>query len=96
MKTLLSLLLWASLAALAADGNQILQKVDRNLEPESYEMFRKLINIEPDGTRKEFVLYSVKKGRDKLVALFLAPPSDQVRETHRHGDNKSHSIPNVG
>ncbi len=96
MKTLLSLLLWASLAALAADGNQILQKVDRNLEPESYEMFRKLINIEPDGTRKEFVLYSVKKGRDKLVALFLSPPSDKGRATLRLGDNMWLYIPNVG
>lgn len=96
MKTLLAFLLWTSLAALAADGNQILQKVDRNLEPESYEMFRKLINIEPDGTRKEFVLYSVKKGRDKLVALFLAPSSDKGRATLRQGDNMWLYIPNVG
>lgn len=96
MKILLSLLLWTALAALAADGNQILQKVDRNLEPESYEMFRKLINIEPDGTRKEFVLYSVKKGRDKLVALFLSPPSDKGRATLRLGDNMWLYIPSVG
>jgi outer membrane lipoprotein-sorting protein len=92
----LALLLAFALPAWAADGNEILRKVDRNLEPESYEMFRKLINIEPDGSRKEFVLYSVKKGRDKLVALFLAPPSDKGRATLRQGDNMWLYIPNVG
>ena len=40
----------------ALDGTQLLQKVDRNLEPASYEMYRKLINVEPDGKRKDFVL----------------------------------------
>ena len=82
--------------ALALDGAQILQKVDRNLEPESYEMLRKLINVEPDGSRKEYVLYSVKKGRDKLVALFLAPASDKGRATLRLGDNMWLHIPEVG
>jgi outer membrane lipoprotein-sorting protein len=90
-------LMWlACAAALAADGNDILKKVDRNLEPESYEMFRKLINIEPSGARKEFVLYSVKKGRDKVVALFLDPPSEKGRATLRSGDNMWLYIPNVG
>ena len=82
--------------ALAIDGAALLQKVDRNLEPESYEMVRKLVNIEPDGTRKEFVLYSVKKGRDKLVALFLDPPSDRDRATLRLGENMWLYIPSVG
>jgi outer membrane lipoprotein-sorting protein len=89
-------LLAAALPVLAADGNEILRKVDRNLEPESYEMYRKLINIEPDGRKKEFVLYSVKKGRDKVVALFLSPPSDKGRATLRDGDNMWLYIPNVG
>jgi hypothetical protein len=80
----------------AADANEILKRVDRNLEPESYEMFRKLINIEPDGSKKEFVLYSVKKGRDKIVALFLSPPSDKGRATLRLGENMWLYIPNVG
>lgn len=90
------LLLLGSPAAWAVDGNVILGKVDRNLEPESYEMYRKLINIEPNGNRKEFVLYSVKKGRDKVVALFLAPPSDTGRATLRLGDNMWLYIPDVG
>jgi hypothetical protein len=81
---------------MALDGQQLLQKVDRNLEPESYEMLRKLINVEPDGTRKEYVLYSLKKGRDKLVALFLAPASDKGRATLRLGDNMWLYIPEVG
>ncbi len=82
--------------ALALDGTRLLQKMDRNLEPESYETYRKLINVEPDGSRKEYVLYSVKKGRDKLVALFLSPPSDKGRATLRLGDNMWLYIPNVG
>jgi outer membrane lipoprotein-sorting protein len=89
-------LLATALPVLGADGNEILRKVDRNLEPESYEMYRKLINIEPDGRKKEFVLYSVKKGRDKVVALFLTPPSDKGRATLRDGDNMWLYIPNVG
>jgi outer membrane lipoprotein-sorting protein len=83
-------------AALALDGKALLEKVDRNLEPEAYEMTRKLINEEPDGKRKEFILYSVKKGRDKVAALFLSPASDKGRSTLRQGDNMWLYIPNVG
>ncbi|MCP3888923.1 MAG: outer membrane lipoprotein-sorting protein [Desulfobulbaceae bacterium] len=82
--------------AFALDGDAILQKVDRNMQPETYEMYRKLINIEPDGTKKEFVLYTVKKGQDKMVALFLAPASEKGRSTLRLGDNMWLYIPNVG
>ena len=83
-------------AAAAIDGTQILQKVDRNLEPESYEMYRKLIDIQPDGSKKEYVLYTMKKGRDKIVALFLSPPSDKGRVTLRLGDNMWLYIRDVG
>lgn len=93
--TLLALLL-APLAALALDGTALLKQVDRNLEPESYEMYRKLINVEPDGTKKEFILFSVKKGRDKVAALFMSPASDKGRATLRQGDNMWLYIPNVG
>jgi len=86
----------AAAPAMALDGSAILTKVDRNLQPESYEMFRKLINIEPDGSKKEFVLYSVKKGDDKVVALFLSPASEKGRATLRLGDNMWLYIPNVG
>lgn len=83
-------------SSVAEDGDAILLKVDRNLQPESYEMYRKLINVEPDGDRKEFVLYTVKKGRDKMVALFLDPPSEKGRSSLRDGDNMWLYIPNVG
>ena len=82
--------------ASALDGVELLKKVDRNLEPESYESYRKLINIEPDGTKKEFVIYSVKKGKDQTATLFLSPASDKGRSTLRQGDNMWLYIPNVG
>jgi outer membrane lipoprotein-sorting protein len=82
--------------AAALDGDEILLQVDRNLQPESYEMYRKLINIEPDGSKKEYVLYTVKKGQDKMVALFLSPASEKGRATLRLGDNMWLYIPNVG
>ena len=99
MKLIRSLWLLCALipaAALALDGKALLAKVDRNLEPENYEMTRKLINEEPDGKRNEFILYSVKKGRDKVAALFLQPASDKGRSTLRQGDNMWLYIPNVG
>ncbi|PKN71012.1 MAG: outer membrane lipoprotein-sorting protein [Deltaproteobacteria bacterium HGW-Deltaproteobacteria-12] len=97
-KLLLICLLIVSVAcpALALDGKQLLEQVDRNLNPESYEMYRKLINIEPDGRKKEFTLFSVKKGADKVAALFLAPASDKGRSTLRVGDNMWLNIPNIG
>jgi len=80
----------------AIDGNALLQEIDRRLQPESYEMYRKLINIEPDGDRKEFVFYTVKKGKDNVVALFLDPPSEKGRSSLRQGENMWLYIPNVG
>jgi len=79
----------------ALDGKIILEQVDRNLNPASYETYRKLINIEPDGRKKEYTLFSVKKGQDKVAALFLAPASDKGRSTLRVGDNMWLNIPNI-
>jgi hypothetical protein len=83
-------------SAWGMDGAAILAQVDRNLAPDSYEMYRKLINQEPDGSRKEFVLYTAKKGRESMVALFLSPASDLGRTTLRVGDNMWLYIPKVG
>ena len=80
----------------AEDGNAILLQVDRNLQPESYEMYRKLINTEPNGAKKEYVLYTIKKGQDKMVALFLSPASEKGRSTLRLGENMWLYIPSVG
>lgn len=85
-----------ALPAMALDGNEILLKVDRNLHPESYEMYRKLINIEPDGSKKEYVLFTIKKGQEKMAALFLSPASEKGRSTLRLGDNMWLYIPSVG
>jgi outer membrane lipoprotein-sorting protein len=83
-------------AASELNGADILKKVDRNLEPESYESYRKLTDIQPNGSKKEYVLYTAKKGRDKVVALFLAPPADKGRATLRTGDNMWLYMPDVG
>lgn len=92
----LAVALFTAPAAYGLDGDELLRQVDRRLNPESYEMYRKLINIEPDGRKKEFVLYTVKKGRDRMIALFLDPPSDKGRATLRLGDNMWLYIPGVG
>lgn len=84
------------MAAAPVDGTQLLQKVDRNLEPESYESYRQLTDIQPDGTKKVSVLYTMKKGRDRIAALFLAPASDKGRVTLRLGDNMWLYMPDVG
>ena len=80
----------------AQDGAAILKKVDANLQPESFESYRKLINIEPSGAKREFLLYTLKKGDDKIVSLFLSPASEKGRATLRLGDNLWLYIPNVG
>jgi outer membrane lipoprotein-sorting protein len=85
-----------SAPAASVNGEQLLREVDRKLDPESYESYRKLINIEPDGRKKEYVLFTVKKGRDKIIALFLDPPSEKGRATLRLGDNMWLYIPGVG
>jgi outer membrane lipoprotein-sorting protein len=78
------------------DGAAILKQVDKNLQPESFESYRKLINIEPSGAKREFLLYTLKKGNDKIVSLFLSPASEKGRATLRLGDNMWLYIPNVG
>jgi outer membrane lipoprotein-sorting protein len=85
-----------AIPALALDGTQLLKQIDKNMAPESYESYRKIINIEPDGRKKEFTYFTVKKGNDKIAGLFLAPASEKGRTTLRLGDNMWLYIPNVG
>ena len=80
----------------AQDAGEILSAVDKNLTPESYEAYRKIINEEPDGSKKEFVFYTVKKNRDKVAMLYLSPASEKGRSTLRLGDNMWLYIPKVG
>jgi hypothetical protein len=84
-----------NLPAQDIDGNAILAEMDRNLTPASFEAYRKLINIEPNGRTKEYVLYTVKKGLDKVAALFLSPASEKGRSTLRLDENMWLYIPNV-
>ncbi|OPX33856.1 MAG: outer membrane lipoprotein-sorting protein [Desulfobacteraceae bacterium 4484_190.2] len=99
MIKLLSMILMClclSVPVYSDDGNAILKKVDRNLNPDSFEMYRKLINIEPDGSKKEFIMFTVKKGRDQVASVFLSPASEKGRATLRLGENMWLYIPNVG
>jgi len=80
----------------AVEGTELLQQIDRNLNPESFESYRKIINIEPNGRKKEYIYFTAKKGKDKIAGLFLAPASDKGRSTIRLGDNMWLYVPNVG
>lgn len=90
-KIILFLTLTLSLMA-----ENILETIDRNLTPVSAQMYKKLINIEPDGSKKEFLIFQAKKDKDKMVSLFLEPDSEKGRATLRLGDNMWLYIPNVG
>ena len=98
LKILLLILSFISIPYLsfAQNGNELLKRIDEKLMPESYEAYRKIINIEPNGRKKEFIVYTVKKGTDKMALLFLSPASENGRTTLRLGDNMWLYIPNVG
>src|SRR4030066_1556982 len=87
--------LLVALPVYAIDGTALLKEVDRNLNPKTNKSNRKPINIEPDGRKKEYTLFTVKKGVDKVASLFLAPASEKGRSTLRLGDNMWLYIPNV-
>ncbi len=80
-------LLWSS---------QLLEQIDRNLTPMSAQIYKKLINIEPDGSKKEFLIFQAKRDKEKMVSLFLTPESEKGRATLRLDENMWLYIPNVG
>jgi outer membrane lipoprotein-sorting protein len=88
-------LLLGSGQVFAMDAGEVLLTVDRNLAPVSYESYRKLINIEPDGSKREYVLYTIKKGQDRVASVFLEPSSEKGRATLRLGENMWLHIPSV-
>jgi outer membrane lipoprotein-sorting protein len=94
------LLFWmtttASTGIFAQTDNDRLKRIDAKLMPESYESYRRLIDEYPDGKKKEFTVFSVKKGLAKVAMLFLAPASEKGRTTLRLGENMWLYIPNVG
>ncbi len=77
-------------------ADNLLMQIDKKLSPGSSESYKKLINIEPDGTKKEFLLYQAKKDSDKMVSLFLQPESEKGRSTLRLGENMWLFLPEVG
>jgi outer membrane lipoprotein-sorting protein len=94
---LISFTIWAQESSTNKNrGNDILKKADENLMPVSFESYRKLINEEPDGSKKEFIFYTIKKGKDKVAMLYVSPASEKGRATLRLGDNMWLYIPNVG
>ncbi len=103
MKSMKFVLLFASICCVlfsgaqvsAMEAEEVLRIVDSNLAPESYESYRKLINIEPDGSKREYVLYTIKKGQDLVASVFLEPASEKGRATLRLGENMWLHIPSV-
>ncbi|HAR63699.1 MAG: outer membrane lipoprotein-sorting protein [Candidatus Margulisiibacteriota bacterium] len=93
---LIAFFLFAAGPVFAVEGNQILKQVDEKLMPESYESYRKLINEEPNGKKKEYTFFSIKKGLDKIAMYYLSPASEKGRATLRLGENMWLYIPNVG
>ncbi len=98
MKHLAAFLLVIGLATplYAVDGTKLLEQIDKNLSPESYSSYRKIINVEPNGRKKEYIYFTAKKGMDKMAGLFLSPASEKGRSTLRLGDNMWLYVPNVG
>jgi len=80
----------------AIDGTALLRQVDRRLNPPSYDAYKRLINLEPNGRTREYLLYQIAEGREKVAALFLSPASDKGRSTLRVGDNMWMYVPNAG
>ncbi len=96
VKTGKSFLLAGLLAVSLLAEDNILQQIDKKMAPGSSESYKKLVNIEPDGTTKEFLLYQARKGSDKMVSAFLKPESEKGRATLRLGDNMWLFLPEVG
>lgn len=82
--------------ATAMDADALLAEVDQRMQPGALEMYRKIINVEPDGRSREFVMYTVRKGGDSMAAVFLDPASERGRSTLRLGENMWLYIPDVG
>ena len=80
----------------AIDGAVLLRQVDRRLSPPSYDAYKRLINVEPNGRTREYLLYQIAEGREKVAALFLSPASEKGRSTLRVGDNMWMYVPNAG
>lgn len=79
----------------AQNADALLKRIDEDLLPPTYEAYRTIINEEPNGSKKEFSFFTLKKGKDKIAMLYLAPASEKGRATLRLGENMWLYIPNV-
>jgi len=84
-----------SVPAFAVDGTELLKQVDRNLNPESYESYRKLVNIEPTAGRRSSPYLPSRRARTGCHALYR-PRQRKGQEHPPVGDNMWFYIPNVG
>jgi len=78
------------------DGAALLTRIDRTLNPPAYEAYKRIINVEPSGRQREYLLFTLNSGQDKVAALFLSPAADKGRSTLRVGENMWLYIPNAG
>ncbi|TLP39638.1 outer membrane lipoprotein-sorting protein [Arcobacter arenosus] len=95
-KLLITSLFLSSIFSINILAQNILEQVDEKMAPGSSESYKKLVNIEPDGTKKEFLLYQARKGSNKMVSAFLKPESEKGRTTLRVDDNMWLYLPDVG
>lgn len=77
-------------------ANKLLKRIDNNLSFNQVIAYKKIINIEPNRNRKEFILKFFKKDKTKVATLFLSPPSDKGRTSLRIEDNMWLYIPKAG
>jgi outer membrane lipoprotein-sorting protein len=77
-------------------ADAILKRVDRRLGFPAYTALSKIINLEPNGLKKEFIMKTFKKGDKRIANLFLSPATDKGRTTLRVGDNMWMFIQSAG
>ena len=75
------------------DAETILWQVDRNLHPESFEMFFQIINQLPNGRKNMFAIYAAKAKDRKAAALILSPDHLKGRTVLRIEDEVWLHIP---
>ena len=74
------------LSAGEPSADEILQAVDRNLHPESFESFFRITNHLPNGRQRTITLYSAMKGKDRAVVLIISPQIMRGRALLRIGN----------
>ena len=95
MRTLFLALLLLAPSAYALDGAEVLTRIEEKMWPDSYAMHRILINTNRDGSERVYAMFTLKKGRDKIVNLFLQPEEEHGRVLLRVGGSMWLKLPDV-